>query len=346
MNIQILGLNLPLKHRFTIAHQSREVQETLIVRLEDDGYYGLGESTTNPFYGITLDNMRGTLEKFKPILLGGGWTTPAELWELGKDVFQFNPFAQCALDQAAWDLYTKKQGKKLYEYLRLNPTQLPTTNFTIGIDTVEIMCAKLKEVDWPIYKIKLGTTQDLEIVRELRKHTQSVFRVDANCAWTVDQAISYSEELAQLGVEFIEQPLEKDNLDGMREVFAHSKLPLIADESCIHESDVEKCLGRFHGINIKLVKAGGITPALRMIGQAKSLGLKTMVGCMTESSVGITAIAHLAPLLDYVDMDGAMLLAEDPARGVQIFPEYVQFPKGSGIGAELVVSQAPNLALS
>jgi len=342
MNIQILGLNLPLKHRFTIAHQSREVQETLIVRLEDDGYYGLGESTTNPFYGITLDNMRGTLEKFKPILLGGGWTTPAELWELGKEVFQFNPFAQCALDLAVWDLYTKKQGKKLYEYLRLNPTQLPTTNFTIGIDTVEIMCAKLKEVDWPIYKIKLGTTQDLEIVRELRKHTQSVFRVDANCAWTVDQAISYSEELAQLGVEFIEQPLEKDNLDGMREVFAHSKLPLIADESCIHESDVEKCLGRFHGINIKLVKAGGITPALRMIAQAKSLGLKTMVGCMTESSVGITAIAHLAPLLDYVDMDGAMLLAEDPARGVQIFPEYVQFPKGSGIGAELVVSQAPN----
>uniref|UniRef100_UPI00404777B9 dipeptide epimerase n=1 Tax=Algoriphagus sp. TaxID=1872435 RepID=UPI00404777B9 len=336
MNIQILGLDLPLKHRFTIAHQSREVQETLIVKLEDDGYYGLGESTTNPFYGITLENMRGTLEKFKPILLGGGWTTPAELWELGKEVFQSNPFAQCALDLAAWDLYTKKQGKKLYEYLSLNPAQLPTTNFTIGIDTIEIMCAKLKEVDWPIYKIKLGTAHDLEIVRELRKHTQSIFRVDANCAWTVDQAISYSKELAQLGVEFIEQPLEKDNLDGMREVFAYSKLPVIADESCIHESDVEKCLGRFHGINIKLVKAGGITPALRMIAKAKSLGLKTMVGCMTESSVGITAIAHLAPLLDYVDMDGAMLLSTDPARGVQISPTEVRFPVGPGIGAELI----------
>ena len=336
MNIQILGLDLPLKHRFTIAHQSREVQETLIVKLEDDGYYGLGESTTNPFYGITLENMRGTLEKFKPILLGGGWTTPAELWELGKEVFQSNPFAQCALDLAAWDLYTKKQGKKLYEYLSLNPAQLPTTNFTIGIDTIEIMCAKLKEVDWPIYKIKLGTAHDLEIVRELRKHTQSIFRVDANCAWTVDQAISYSKELAQLGVEFIEQPLEKDNLDGMREVFAYSKLPVIADESCIHESDVEKCLGRFHGINIKLVKAGGITPALRMIAKAKSLGLKTMVGCMTESSVGITAIAHLAPLLDYVDMDGAMLLSTDPARGVQISPTEVRLPVGHGIGAELI----------
>lgn len=336
MNLHVQGFDLPLKHRFTIAHQSREVQETLIVRLEDEGLYGLGESTTNPFYGITLDNMQEALEKFRPILLEGKWTTPTELWELGKEVFQSNPFAQCALDLAAWDLYTKKQGKKLYEYLGLNPSQIPTTNFTIGIDTVEKMCAKLKEVDWPIYKIKLGTAQDLEIVRELRKHTQSIFRVDANCAWTVDQAISYSEELSRLGVEFIEQPLAKDNLEGMKEVYTYSKLPVMADESCIHESDVEKCQGCFHGVNIKLVKAGGITPALRMIQQAKSLGMKTMVGCMTESSVGISAIAHIAPLLDYVDMDGAMLLSKDPAKGVQLFPTEVRFPAGPGIGAELL----------
>ena len=337
MNLHVQGLDLPLKHRFTIAHQSREVQETLIVRLEEDGLFGLGESTTNPFYGITLDNMREALEKFKPVLLGGKWNTPAELWELGKEVFRDNPFAQCALDQAAWDLYTKKKGEKLYEYLNLNPQRIPTTNFTIGIDTVEKMCAKLREVEWPIYKIKLGTDQDLEIVRELRKNTNSIFRVDANCAWTVDQAISYSEELALLGVAFIEQPLAKDNLEGMREVFAHSKLPLIADESCISEADVDKCQGRFHGVNIKLVKAGGITPALRMIQQAKALGMKTMVGCMTESSVGISAIANIAPLLDYVDMDGAMLLAKDPAKGVRIFPDEVLFPEGPGIGAELLV---------
>jgi len=337
MNLHVQGLDLPLKHRFTIAHQSREVQETLIVRLEEDGLFGLGESTTNPFYGITLDNMREALEKFKPVRLGGKWNTPAELWELGKEIFRDNPFAQCALDQAAWDLYTKKKGKKLYEYLNLNPQRIPTTNFTIGIDTVEKMCAKLREVEWPIYKIKLGTDQDLEIVRELRKNTNSIFRVDANCAWTVDQAISYSEELALLGVEFIEQPLAKDNLEGMREVFAHSKLPLIADESCISEADVDKCQGRFHGVNIKLVKAGGITPALRMIQQAKALGMKTMVGCMTESSVGISAIANIAPLLDYVDMDGAMLLAKDPAKGVRIFPDEVLFPEGPGIGAELLV---------
>ena len=336
MNLSYQVFDLPLKHTFTIAHQSRDVQETLIVKLEENGIYGLGESTSNPFYGITIENMGACLEEFRPVVESGKWKTPEELWELGRDVFKNNPFAQCALDMAAWDLFTKKQGKKLYEYLNLDPKNIPTTNFTIGIDTVEKMVDKMKEVDWPIYKIKLGTAHDLEIVRELRKHTSSIFRIDANCAWTAKQAIRNSEELAKLGVEFMEQPLGKDDLEGMKEVFKHSKLPVMADESCIVETDVKKCFGLFHAINVKLVKAGGITPGLRMIHEAKALGMKTMVGCMTESSIGITAIAHIAPLLDYVDMDGAMLLAKDPARGVQITPEKVTFPDGLGIGAELV----------
>lgn len=336
MNLSYLVFDLPLKHTFTIAHQSRDVQETQIVKLEEDGIYGLGESTSNPFYGITIENMSACLEEFRPVVESGKWKTPEELWELGREVFKNNPFAQCALDLAAWDFFTKKQVKKLYEYMNLDPKKIPTTNFTIGIDTVEKMVDKMKEVDWPIYKIKLGTAHDLEIVRELRKHTNSIFRIDANCAWTAEQAIRNSEELAKLGVEFMEQPLGRDDLEGMKEVFKHSKLPVMADESCIMESDVKKCHGLFHAINVKLVKAGGITPGLRMIHEAKSLGMKTMVGCMTESSVGITAIAHIAPLLDFVDMDGAMLLAKDPARGVQITPEKVTFPVGPGIGAELV----------
>jgi L-alanine-DL-glutamate epimerase-like enolase superfamily enzyme len=336
MKLSYQVFDLPLKHTFTIAHQSRDVQDTLIVKLEQDGIYGLGESTTNPFYGMTIQNMSACLEEFRPVVESGNWQTPEQLWELGREVFRENPFAQCALDLAAWDIFTKKQGKKLYEYLNLDPKNIPTTNFTIGIDTVEKMVAKMKEVDWPIYKIKLGTENDLEIVRELRKHTNSVFRIDANCAWTAEQAIRNSEELAKLGVEFMEQPLGKDDLEGMMEVFRYSKLPVMADESCIVENDVRKCHGLFHAINVKLVKAGGITPGLRMIHEAKSLGMKTMVGCMTESSVGITAIAHIAPLLDYVDMDGAMLLAKDPAKGVTITPEKVTFPAGPGIGAELV----------
>ncbi|MBN3520920.1 dipeptide epimerase [Algoriphagus lutimaris] len=336
MKLSYFVEDLPLKHTFTIAHQSRDIQDTLIVKLEEGDLVGLGESTTNPFYGMTVENMSMALDKFRDIVEGGSWESPEELWELGKTHFKDNPFAQCALDMAAWDLYTKKKGKKLYEFLGLNPTDIPTTNFTIGIDTVPKMVSKMKEVHWPIYKIKLGTSDDLEIVRELRKHTDAIFRIDANCAWTADQAIEYSVELQKLGVEFMEQPLGKDDLDGMKEVFKYSKLPVIADESCMVESDVKKCHGLFHGINVKLVKAGGITPGLRMIHEAKSLGMKTMVGCMTESSIGITAIAHIAPLLDYVDMDGAMLLAKDPATGVKITPEKITFPEGNGIGASLV----------
>lgn len=336
MKLSFFVRDLPLKHTFTIAHQSRDIQDTVIVKLEADGLYGLGETTTNPFYGMTAENIVEALEKSRDVTENRNWENPKELWEMGREIFKENPFAQCALDMAAWDIYTKKKGKKLYEYLGLDPKAIPMTNFTIGIDTIEMMVKKMKEVDWPLYKIKLGTNHDLEIIRELRKHTTSTFRIDANCAWTPEQAIHFSEELEKLGVEFMEQPLGKDDLDGMKEVFKYSKLPVIADESCIVEADVKKCHGLFHGINVKLVKAGGITPGLRMIHEAKALGMKTMVGCMTESSIGISAIAHIAPLLDYVDMDGAMLLTKDIAKGVEITPGKVTFPVRNGIGAVLI----------
>jgi L-alanine-DL-glutamate epimerase-like enolase superfamily enzyme len=335
MQLSYFVKQLPLKHTFTIAHQSRDVQQTVIVKLEDGTNGGLGECTTNPFYGMTLEKVLEALDQAKQELVAAHWVNPEELWQLGRAVFHHCPFAQCALDVAAWDLHAKRKGKKLYELLGLNPGNIPTTNFTIGIAPIEKMLAKMKEVDWPIYKIKLGTDHDLEIIRELRKRTDAVFRIDANCAWTAEQAINYSKELARLGVEFMEQPLAKDDLEGMKEVYQHSHLPVIADESCITEQDVKKCRGLFHGINVKLMKAGGITPALRMLAEARSYGMKTMVGCMTESSVGITAIAHIAPLLDYVDMDGAMLLAQDIAEGVVITPEGVTFPDREGIGAKM-----------
>ncbi|MEX2568345.1 MAG: dipeptide epimerase [Cyclobacteriaceae bacterium] len=338
MKIEIIPKQLPLKHTFTIAHQSRDVQDTLIVKLSEGIHYGLGESTSNPFYGITIKEMAACLEEAIPTLERFKEMHPEELWERTKNHFPGNPFSQCALDMAAWDLYAKQQGKKLYELLELDPNNIPTTNFTIGIADLPNMLSKMKEVVWPIYKIKLGTDHDLEIIRELRKHTEAVFRVDANCAWTADQAIRYSEKFAHLNVEFLEQPLAQQDHEGMKEVFQHSKLPVIADESCITEEDVEKCHGLFHGINVKLVKAGGITPGLRMLNKAKSLGMKTMVGCMTESSVGISAIAHIAGMLDYVDMDGAMLLAKDIAQGVVILPDGVNFPDRPGTGAVLLPS--------
>jgi len=212
----------------------------------------------------------------------------------------------------------------------------PTTNYTIGIANIDTMVTKMKERPWPIYKIKLGTENDLQIIKELRKCTDAIFRIDANCAWSAEETIDNAPQLKDLGVEFIEQPLKADNWEGMEKVMPHCVLPVIADESCIVEDDVEKCALHFNGINIKLTKCGGLTPALRMIKKAKALGLKVMVGCMTESSVGISAIAQLLPQLDYVDMDGALLLKEDIANGVQIKDDgSLIFPKLGGSGVIL-----------
>jgi L-alanine-DL-glutamate epimerase-like enolase superfamily enzyme len=221
-----------------------------------------------------------------------------------------------ALDIACWDLFGKMKGKLLHQLWNTEWTETPLTDYTIGIDSVEKMVEKMQAKPWPIYKIKLGTDNDLEIMRTLRSHTDARFRVDANAAWSLQEALDKIQVLSGLGVEFIEQPLAKDNWQGMRELFEKSPLPLIADESCVAESDVEKCLHHFHGINIKLTKCSGITPALRMIEKARKLELKVMVGCMNESTIGSAAVANLIPLLDYVDMDGPLLLSTDNATGL------------------------------
>jgi L-alanine-DL-glutamate epimerase-like enolase superfamily enzyme len=189
---------------------------------------------------------------------------------------------------------------------------------------------------WPVYKIKLGTSDDLGIIRELRRRTDAVFRVDANCGWTADQTIAYARVLKEMNVEFIEQPLPPEDVEGARRAFEGSVLPLIADENCVVEDDVDRCAGRFHGINIKLVKCGGLAVARRMAARARELGLQVMAGCMTESTVGISALAQLLPLLDYVDMDGAVLLAKDIATGVRLERGKCIYPRVNGTGAKLI----------
>jgi len=336
MQLIFHSFDLELKHTFTIAHDSRDMQQTLIVELKDGKFSGFGEATSNPYYGVTIDKMIASLESIRSVIEEDQLTSPEALWAKVNPYLSTNSFAQCALDEAAHDLFSKKNGRKLYESWGLSIDHNPLTNFTIGIDTVEKMVSKMQELPWPIYKIKLGTDDDLRIVRELRAHTTAAFRVDANCAWTAEQAIRFSGELKKLGVEFIEQPLPAEDTDGMKLVFAQSQLPVIADESCILESDVIKCQGLFHGVNIKLTKCGGLTSAKRMIAEAKSLGMKTMVGCMTESSVGISAIGHLLPLLDYVDMDGSLLIKNDPAKGVTFDFGKVIYASENGTGAVLI----------
>lgn len=335
MKMIIHPYNLELEHTFTITHESRTNQDGIIVELQDEGFSGFGEASATTYYGLTLDGMIEKLESIRPIIESTTIETPETFWEEMSKHLEGHPFELCALDIAAHDLYGQKQGLPTYKVWGLEAKNLPISNYTIGRDSIEVMVDKMKQKPWPLYKIKLGTDHDLEIIRELRNHTNATFRIDANTAWTAEETIKNAPVLKELGVEFLEQPLKTDDWEGLKKAREESVLPIIADESCQVESDVEKCHGYFHGVNIKLVKCGGLTPARRMIKRAKELGMKVMVGCMTESSVGISAIAHLLPMLDYVDMDGALLLKEDVAEGVVVKPDGVQFAKRNGIGGRL-----------
>jgi len=347
MKITLHKFDLKLLHPFRTYRQTKTVQRTLIVELQDKGISGFGEATENPFYGVTIEGMTELLEGCSRSIESKAFDQhtdkwPVRFWEQMRPELCHWPFAQCALDLAAYDLWGKRLGQPVWRLWGLSLENLPPSDYTIGIDSIESMIGRLKEFsDWPIYKIKLGTENDLEIVRQLRKQTDAVFRVDANCSWTVDQTIAYSHELKSLGVEFIEQPLAPGDWNGMEDVYRETALPIIADESCQLTEDVDRCVDHFDGINIKLVKCGGITPAGRMICRARELGLKVMMGCMTESSVGISAIAQLLPMLDYVDIDGPLLLANDIATGVQIDRGRVIYPEENGCGARLITKVEP-----
>ncbi|XMO88012.1 dipeptide epimerase [Algibacter sp. AS12] len=335
MEVILKPYELKLRHTFTISRESHDVQPSLIVCLSLNGKTGYGEATSNPYYNITVESMMLEINAILKDIEDFDFTTPdvfhAFLVEKG-----LTNFSICALDLAAHDLYGKLQNQPLYSIWGTNLDSFPTTNYTIGIASIDEMVAKMQETPWPIYKIKLGTDDDVSIVKALRRHSDAVFRIDANCAWTAEETIRNAPLLKDLGVEFLEQPLKASDWEGMKEVMKHAVLPVIADESCIVESDVEACGNHFSGINIKLTKCGGLTPALRMIKKGKAMGVKVMVGCMTESTVGISAIAQLLPQLDYVDMDGALLLKEDIANGVIIRPDAkVMFPTLGGSGITL-----------
>ena len=337
MKMKLVRMRLPLAHKFTIARESITTQASLIVELEHEGVSGYGEVTENSFYGHTLESITASLERVAKILDEYIVHSPIELWPQMRDALDGDMFALSALDIAAHDLRGKRLGVPTWQDWGLEWTGIPRSSYTIGIDTIPKMIAKLQEQPgWSVYKIKLGTSNDLEVVTELRKHTDAIFRVDANCGWSAGETIANSKVLAGLGVEFIEQPLsiqtpERDK----RRVFNESSLPIIADEDCQVSEDVQRCKGIYHGVNVKICKCGGLTPALRMLREARQLGMKTMVGCMVESSIGISGAAQLMPLMDYADLDGAVLLSDSPTEGVRINKGVVQLAKGSGTGAVL-----------
>lgn len=337
MKIECREFQLKLRDPFTIARGTTTVQPTLIVQVEHDGLVGYGEATTNDYYGITFETMSAALGGIAGKVAGYKLENPAELWRDLDPILSANRFAQCAFDCAIWDIYAQMHNMPLWKLWGLNPVDgYPPTCYTIGLDTPETMVRKMRAMPgWPVYKIKLDASGGLDLVKTLRKETDAVFRVDANCSWSADRVLDYAAQLAELNVELIEQPLVAEAYEAMKQLKGRSPIPLMADESCQVEADVNACIESFDAINIKLVKCGGLTPARRMIARARQNGLKIMVGCMTESSIGISPGVHLLPLLDFADLDGALLLVEDIAVGLEWKLGRCELPTQPGLGVKL-----------
>jgi L-Ala-D/L-Glu epimerase len=326
-------IELPFEYPFTISGgRTKTHQPSLIVALQLGNLIGYGEAPAITYYNITIEQMIADIESKKTMIEKFAFTTPDRYWHYLHHLLPQNPFLVCALDIAAWDLFGKMRNQPLYKLWNTSWQNIPATDYTIGIDSIEKMIEKMLLHLSPIYKIKVGTENDVETIEALRKHTNAIFRVDANAGWGLNEALDKIPVLKTLGVELIEQPLAKDNWQEMKILFEQSSLPLFADESSVFENDVEKCAECFHGINIKLVKCSGITPALRMIQKARQLNLKIMMGSMNECTVGSAAIAQFLPQLDYVDMDGPLLLKEDIATGLKYKDNIVSISNEPGLG--------------
>ncbi len=337
MVVSYKDFNLPFTYPFTISKGTKTHQPTFIVQLEQFGVRGYGEAPAIAYYNISIEKMAEDLERKRIFLEKFSFTDPERYWHYLHHLFPANSFLVCALDMAGWDLYGKLMKQQLYQLWNLDPAKACITDYTIGIDSIDVMINKMKAHPHPVYKIKLGTDNDVEVIKALRQHTSSIFRIDANAAWQADEALEKINIFKTLGVELIEQPLAKDDWDGMKYLFKHTALPLFADESCVSEHDVERCYGFFHGVNIKLTKCSGLTPARRMITKARQLQMQVMLGSMNESSIGTSAMVQLLPLADYADLDGPLLLSEDLGKGVTFNNGKAVYQALHGIGVAVTI---------
>ena len=345
MRLSHQTIELNPTHPFVIARGGYAHHRNVIVRLtDDDGVEGFGEAAPNRYYGESVATVVAALAQFKPILERADPFSIEAIEAHLNRVLRGNASAKSALSAALHDLVGKKLGLPVYRLWGLDADKTPQSSFTIAIAENDELERRVGEArDYPILKIKLGTDRDMEIVRIVRGAAPGKrLRVDANAAWTPKQAVQMGGFLADQGVEMIEQPVPANDIEGLRFVRERSKLPIFADESCLMASDVAKLHGAVDGINIKLAKCGSLREALRMVHAARAMDMQVMAGCMIESSLGISAIAQVSPLLDYADFDGAALLSTDPFRGVTIAGGQVRLSNGPGLGA----SPAPTVDLA
>ena len=339
MKISYEVVHLKAKHTFKIAREELEGDQfdNVIIKLEHDGLTGWGEAAPFVIYGENHRTVLAALETLKPVIekWDDPWKAEKMMAELD-GVIELNFAAKAAVDAALYDIQGKIAGVPVYSLLGLDPGDAPLSTFTIGIDKPKVVRQRVREVlDCPLLKVKVGGPQDIEALKVVREGAPKArIRVDANCGWEPHEALVMIEELIDYGVEFVEQPLRSANVEGMRWLHERSPLPLMADESCERLEHVPACAGQFDAINIKLAKCGGIRHALKMIGCARAHNLKVMLGCMLESSVLITAAAHISPLVDYADLDGHVLIANDPFVGMRFESGRMVMPDGPGLGVQ------------
>jgi L-alanine-DL-glutamate epimerase-like enolase superfamily enzyme len=345
MKLSHQTIELKPTHPFVIARGGYAHHRNVVVRLtDDDGLEGFGEAAPNRYYGESVATVIAALGQFKPIIEQADpmalESTEAHL----SRVLRGNASAKSAVSSALHDLVGKRLGLPIYRIWGLDPSTAPQSSFTIAIAESSELARRVEEArGYPILKIKLGTDRDMEIVRIVRNAApEKRLRVDANAAWTAKHAVQMSDFLADQGVEMLEQPVPANDIEGLRFVRKRARLPVFADESCLVATDIARLAGAVDGINIKLAKCGSLREALRMVHTARALDMQVMAGCMIESSLGISAIAQIAPLLDFADFDGAALLSSDPFRGASITGGQIRLSDGPGLG----VTPAPNAELS
>ena len=327
-------VRLNLRHTWTVATSSSTFRDTLHVAYTRDGVTGRGEGASLARYKEDARSGQAAVESLRGLL------TSADPWRFTKlmaEVFgrlEGQWAAKAAIDIALMDWIGQKLGVPLYRYFGLDARDAPITTFSIGIDTPEITRQKVREAEaFPALKIKVGLATDEETLDAVRSVTKKPLRVDANEGWkTKEEAVAKINWLEKQGVELVEQPLPAPMIEETRWVRGRVHIPVIADEACLHPSDIPRLAQAFDGVNVKLDKCGGILEARRMIEMARALGLKTMLGCMISSSVSVTAAAHLSPLVDYADLDGHLLIANDPYVGVKVERGKLILPDAPGLG--------------
>jgi L-alanine-DL-glutamate epimerase-like enolase superfamily enzyme len=325
-------IELVPRHVFRTARTASASSGSVVVRLSDGELSGIGEAAPSRFYGETPETVVDYIERVRPAVESCAHEVElmAELTSRGGGG---DPAARAALEIAAHDMMGKRLGVPLFRHFGLDPGATPLTTVSIGLDTPEVMLEKALEVrGFPILKIKLDQETDPAIVGVIKDATGATVTIDANCGWTRDEAVEKLTFLKGIGIEFAEQPVDAEDIEGLSYVRDRVGVPIFADESCPTSADVPRVEGAVDGIVIKLMKCGGLIDAIRMAEKARESGLKTMIGCMIESSVGITAGAHISPLVDYADLDSAFLLSRDPFVGMRIDRGRMILPEGPGLG--------------